>query len=185
MTEAGPKGASQHPLSARGFQTASWVVAFAGASFSLAALVLRLTSSTLLGSDPKQPASIYGAYQVILGNGQGYFTEIPGFRRSGPVVRLTGGPSPTSRDAWKNPAEFSTLNYGVRWSRRPRAVSRLRFFGAHCPCSVWWIHLSTGYNPCFVLGRIGLPSISSGQDWGGTREAAQLSTFGPTLWIRL
>jgi hypothetical protein len=112
---------------------------FAG-FFSLAPRV-SITSASLLGSDASNPLD-YAAHSVILGNGQGYFTEIPGFGAP------AGGQSDWRTfayvaDAWKIRPNF-TLNYGVRWSRDTgRSDSDL----APIPCSVVNASL-TGYNPC-------------------------------------
>jgi hypothetical protein len=112
---------------------------FAG-FFSLAPRV-SITSATQLGPDASNPLD-YGAYKVILGNGQGYFTELPGFGAP------AGGQSDWRTfayvaDSWKVRPDF-TLNAGLRWSRDTgRSDSDL----APIPCSVVDTSL-TGYNPC-------------------------------------
>ncbi len=112
---------------------------FAG-FFSLAPRV-SITGSTLLGPDDTNPLD-YGARTVILGNGQGYFTELPGFGAP------AGGQGDWRTfayvaDNWKIRPDF-TLNFGVRWIRDTgRADADL----APIPCSAVDVAL-TGYQPC-------------------------------------
>ncbi|HEX6772839.1 MAG TPA: carboxypeptidase regulatory-like domain-containing protein [Acidobacteriaceae bacterium] len=102
---------------------------------------VRIDSSTQLGPDPSNPLD-YGAFRVVLGNGQGFFTEKPGFGYP------AGGQGDWRTfayvaDSWKIRPDF-TLNYGIRWSRDTgRSDSDL----APIPCSAVDVSLA-GYNPC-------------------------------------
>jgi hypothetical protein len=142
---------------------------FAG-FFSLAPRV-SITSSTLLGGDASNPLN-YGAYRVILGNGQGYFTETPGF----------GAPAGGQEDwrtfayvadSWKIRPDL-TVNFGLRWSRDTgRSDSDL----APIPCSDVNTSL-TGYNPCSSGSDRLLDQFGAGL---GARVKQPNFDFGPQL----
>jgi hypothetical protein len=142
---------------------------FAG-FFSLAPRV-SITSASLLGGDASNPLD-YAAHTVILGNGQGYFTETPGF----------GAPAGGQEDwrtfayvadSWKIRPEF-TLNFGLRWSRDTgRSDSDL----APIPCSVVDTSL-TGYNPCTSGSDRLLDQFGAGL---GARVKQPNFDFGPQL----
>lgn len=143
---------------------------FAG-FFSLAPRV-SITSKTLLSpdADPSNPLN-YFPYKVILGNGQGYFTEIPGF----------GAPAGGQEDwrtfayvadSWKIRPDF-TLNYGIRWSRD---TGRSDADMAPIPCSV--VDPSLGYNPCNSPSDRLLDQFGAGL---GARVKQPNFDFGPQL----
>jgi hypothetical protein len=142
---------------------------FAG-FFSLAPRV-SISSATLLGPDPSNPLD-YGARSVILGNGQGYFTETPGFGAP------AGGQADWRTfayvaDSWKIRPDF-TLNYGIRWSRDTgRSDADL----APIPCSAVDTS-STGYNPCSSPSDRLLDQFGPGL---GARVKQPNFDFGPQL----
>jgi carboxypeptidase family protein len=142
---------------------------FAG-FFSLAPRV-SITSASLIGSDASNPLD-YAAHTVILGNGQGYFTESPGFGAP------AGGQADWRTfaylaDSWKIRPDF-TLNYGVRWSRDTgRSDSDL----APIPCSAVDTSL-TGYNPCSSPSDRLLDQFGAGL---GARVKQPNFDFGPQL----
>ncbi len=113
---------------------------FAG-FFSLAPRISINSGSLTAGGDEHNPLD-YAPYGVILGNGQGYFTELPGFGAP------AGGQGDWRTfayvaDSWKLRPDF-TLNFGLRWTRDTgRSDADL----APIPCSVVDTSL-TGYNPC-------------------------------------
>jgi Carboxypeptidase regulatory-like domain len=142
---------------------------FAG-FFSLAPRV-SLSSKTLLGPDASNPLN-YGAFGVILGNGQGYFTELPGFGAP------AGGQGDWRTfayvaDSWKIRPEL-TVNAGIRWSRDTgRSDSDL----APIPCSAVNTTL-TGYQPCTNPSDRLLDQFGPGL---GARVNQPNFDFGPQL----
>lgn len=138
--------------------------------FSLAPRVT-IRSSTLLSGPENQPTS-YAAYGVILGNGQGYFTELPGFGAP------AGGQGDWRTfayvaDSWKLRPDF-TLNFGLRWSRDTgRSDADL----APIPCSAVNTSL-TGYNPCASPSDRLLDQFGPGL---GARVHQPDFDFGPQL----
>ncbi len=111
--------------------------------FGTAPRVTINSSSLLPGQDAANPLN-YSAFGVVLGNGQGYFTEQPQFN-------LPAGGQGDWRtfayvaDSWKIRPNF-TVNYGVRWIRDTgRSDADL----APIPCSaVDTSAAGPGYNPC-------------------------------------
>ena len=138
--------------------------------FGLAPRV-RIDSSTLIGPDASNPLD-YGAFGVVLGNGEGFFTEKPGFGYP------AGGQDDWRTfayvaDSWKIRPDF-TLNYGLRWSRDTgRSDSDL----APIPCSAVDTSL-TGYNPCSSPSDRLLDQFGAGL---GARVKQPNFDFGPQL----
>jgi hypothetical protein len=138
--------------------------------FGLAPRV-RIDGTTQLGPDPSNPLD-YGAFRVVLGNGQGFFTEKPGFGYP------AGGQGDWRTfayiaDSWKVRSDF-TLNYGLRWSRDTgRSDSDL----APIPCSAVDVSL-TGYNPCASPSDRLLDQFGPGL---GARVKQPNFNFGPQL----
>ena len=84
------------------------------AFFGLAPRVRETSGTLLAGADPTDPLNSYHASSIVLGNGQGFFTENPGFNLA------AGGTSDWREaayvaDTWKITPHF-TMIAGVRWS---------------------------------------------------------------------
>jgi hypothetical protein len=134
---------------------------------------VQITSSTLLGTNAADPLQ-YSAFGVVLGNGQGFFTETPQFN-------LPAGGQGDWRtfayvaDNWKVTPQF-TLNYGVRWIRDTgRSDADL----APIPCSaVDPTSAGPGYNPCASPNDRLLDQFGAGL---GARVNQPNFSFGPQL----